>query len=110
MQVPPWRSSLRRSNLVSTAATIASFLIRGKFVTIIILHPLGIFIGVNGGGGWDQGPRSRRWRSFGVGHILLVHLFFFIGVAEDDDVAVPGPPEDVAVEVAKKFPGELLIT
>jgi hypothetical protein len=67
-------------------------------------------IGVINRGGWDQGPHSERWSSFGVGGILLTHLFFFIGVTEDDDFAIVGQPEDVAVEVTKKSSAELLIT
>jgi hypothetical protein len=39
-----------------------------------------------------------------------MHLFFFIGVAEDDDLAITGRPKDVTVEVAKESSGELLIS
>jgi hypothetical protein len=109
--VPPWRDSLRQTGLVSTAAVITSFPIKGKTITIIILHPLGIFIGISGRGGWGRGPHNRRWCSFGVSSIPLVHLFLFVRVIEDDDdVAVIGRAEDVTVEVAKKFPSEFLIT
>jgi hypothetical protein len=38
-----------------------------------------------------------------------MHLFFFIRIPEDDDLAIIGRPEDIAVEVTKKFLGELLI-
>jgi hypothetical protein len=41
--------------------------------------------------------------------MLLTHLLFFIGVAEDDDLVIAGQPEDTAIEVTKKLPGELLI-
>jgi hypothetical protein len=57
----------------------------------------------------DRGLHSRRWSSFGVGGMLLVHLLFFVRVTEDDDFAVARRPEDLTVEVAKKSPGELLI-
>jgi hypothetical protein len=74
------------------------------------MHPLRIFIGIDGGRGWCRGPHSRRWCSFDIGGILLAHFFFFMRVAEDDDVAIAGRPEDVAVEVTKKSSAELLIT
>jgi hypothetical protein len=47
-----------------------------------------------------------------VGGGLLTHLllFFFIGVAEDDDLAVVRQPKDITVDVAKESSGELLIT
>jgi hypothetical protein len=41
--------------------------------------------------------------------MLLTHLFFFIGVAEDDDLVIIGQPEDTVIEVTKKLPSELLI-
>jgi hypothetical protein len=76
----------------------------------MILHPHEWFISIGGGGDWDQDPCSRRRHNFGVGGILLTHLFFLIRVVEDDDVAITRWPEDVAVEVAKESPGGLLIT
>jgi hypothetical protein len=39
-----------------------------------------------------------------------MHLFFFIGVAEDDDLAIAERPKDVTVEVAKESSSELLIS
>jgi hypothetical protein len=48
--------------------------------------------------------------NFGVGGILLTHLFFLVGVAEDNDLTVAKRPEDVAVEVTRKIFGELLIS
>jgi hypothetical protein len=99
----------KMNRLVSTAAAIASFPIRGKTITIIVLHPLGIFIGIGDRGSWSRGPCNRRWHNFGIDGILLVHFFFVVRVAEDDDVAIVGWPEDVTVEVAKRSPGELLI-
>jgi hypothetical protein len=62
------------------------------------------------GGDWGWGPQSRRWRSFGVGGILLAQLFFFfIGVVEDDNLTVVGWPKDVAVEVTEESFDEFLI-
>jgi hypothetical protein len=51
LQAPLWRGSLRRAGLVSTIVTSAYLLIRGKIITIIILHPLESFISTSGGGG-----------------------------------------------------------
>jgi hypothetical protein len=45
-----------------------------------------------------------------TGLVLAVFLFFFIRVIEDDDLAIARRPEDVAVEVTKKFLGELSVT
>jgi hypothetical protein len=67
-------------------------------------------IGVIGGGGWGRGLHIRRWHSFGVGGILLAHLFFFIRVAEDDDLVIARWPKDTTVEVTEESPGELLIS
>jgi hypothetical protein len=39
-----------------------------------------------------------------------MHLLFFIGVAEDDDVAIVGRPKKLTVEVVEEFPSELLIS
>jgi hypothetical protein len=74
---PFWRGSLKRTSLISTA-------------TIIILHLFGCVIGGGGGGGWSRGVCSRRWHDFGVGVVILTHLLFFVGVAENDDIAVAG--------------------
>jgi hypothetical protein len=100
--MPPWCGSLRQADFVSAAAGTIYRPIRG--ITLI-----GV-IGVVDGGSWGQGPHSRGWYSFSVSDILLVHLlFFFIGVAEDDDLAVVGQPKDITVEVAEESFGELLI-
>jgi hypothetical protein len=58
-------------------------------------------IDVTSGGGWGRRLHNRRWCSFGIGDILLAHLFFFIIVAEDDDLAIAGRPKDPALEVTK---------
>jgi hypothetical protein len=100
--VPSWHGSLRRACFISATATITYGLIRGATV-------IGI-IGVGSRGDWGRGHYSRKWCSFGVGGILLVHLLFFlIRVAEDDDLAIAGWPKELAVEVAKEPFGELRI-
>jgi hypothetical protein len=73
------------------------------------LHPIGCFIGIGGGGGGSQGVYNRRWSSLGVDGGVLVRLIFIIRITEDDDFAVAGRPEKVAVEVTEELPGELLI-
>jgi hypothetical protein len=78
----------------------------GKTITIIILHPLGISIGIGGEGDWSRGPHSKRWCSIGIDGSFLTHLLFFIGVAEDDDLAVAGRPETTAVEVTEESSDE----
>jgi hypothetical protein len=78
LQAPPWRGSLRQVDLFSAAAATTYHSIRG--ITLV---------GVDGGGGWGQGPYNRRWRSFDVDDLLLVLLiFYFIGVTENDDLTV----------------------
>jgi hypothetical protein len=67
-------------------------------------------IGVGGRGGWGRGLHNRRWRSFSGDDVLLVHLlFFFVGVAEDDDLAVIERLKEPVVEVAEESPGKLCI-
>jgi hypothetical protein len=69
-------------------------------------HPRRHIIG-GGGSGRDY---IRSSRNIGAGSLLLAHLlFFFIGVAENDDLVIVGRPKDVTVEVAKKSSGKLLI-
>jgi hypothetical protein len=84
MQAPPWHDRLKQAGFISIAAATTCRLIRS--VTLVGA------IGVVDGGGWDRGPCSRRWRNFGISGLLLVHLLFFIGVIEDDDLAVAGRP------------------
>jgi hypothetical protein len=67
-------------------------------------------IGIISRGGWGRGPHNRRWCNFYIGGILLVHLlFFFIGVAEDNDLFIVGWPNDVVVEVTEESFDEFLI-
>jgi hypothetical protein len=101
LQASPWRGSLRQAGFVSATAATTYHPIRGATLIDII--------GVFGGGGWGLRLYSRRWCNFGVGGMLLTHIFFFIRVAEDDDFAITGQLKDTAVEVTKKSPDELLI-
>jgi hypothetical protein len=79
--------------------------IRGVTVITIIRHPVGCIIGVSDKDSWGRRVCSRRWRNFGVGGVLL----FFIGVVEDDDIAVVRRPKKTTVKVIEELPGELLI-
>jgi hypothetical protein len=56
-----------------------------------------------------QGVHSRRWRGFGVGGVLLMHLLFFIGVTEDDDVVITEWPKRTTVEIAEQLLGNFLV-
>jgi hypothetical protein len=98
LQAPPWCDSLRQVGFISAAAATTYRPIRGATLISII-----------GGGGWDQRLHSRRWRSLNVDGILLMHLFFFIEIDEDDDFAIIRWPKNSAVKVVKEYPGELLI-
>jgi hypothetical protein len=94
--------SLKHASAVPATVSIP---IGGATTTIIILHPLGCFIGVSGGSGWGRDPSSRRRCDVGFGGFLLTHLLFFlIGVAEDDDLAVIRQPEYATVEVSRMGP------
>jgi hypothetical protein len=68
------------------------------------LHPIECFIGIGDGGGGNRGVYSRRWSSLGVDGGVLVRLIFIIRITEDDDFAVAGQPENIAVEVAEELP------
>jgi hypothetical protein len=101
--VPPWRNSLRQSGFVSVATAITYHPIRRATLISVI--------GIFEGGGWGRRLHSRRWSNFGIGGILLTHLFFFfIRVTKDDDLAIARWPMDIVVEVVKESPGELLIS
>jgi hypothetical protein len=78
-------------------------------VITIIRHPVGCIIGIGDKDSWGRRVCSRRWRNFGVGGVLLAHLLFFIGVVEDDDIAVVRRPKKTTVKVIEELPGELLI-
>jgi hypothetical protein len=85
-------------------------LAEGKIITIIILHFPQVFIGIGGGGSWSRRLHSSRGRDLGISGGLLPHLLFFIGVAEDDHIAVTGQSEEVAVKVAKQSFDELHVS
>jgi hypothetical protein len=110
----PQHLSLRRGGLRRTVTTfitdVATGLLIGPLIiTIIIFCPL-MGIVVNGGGSWRWVDSGRSNREFSADHLLIRCLLFFLGVIEDDDLAVTRWPEDVAVEVTKKFPSELRVT
>jgi hypothetical protein len=73
------------------------------------LHPIGCFVGIGCGGGGICRVYSRRWSSLGVGGGVLVRLIFVVRITEDNDFAIAGRPENVAVEVTEELPGELLV-
>jgi hypothetical protein len=73
------------------------------------LHPIGCFVGIGCGGGGIRGVYSRRWSSLDVGGGVLVRLIFVVRITEDNDFAIVGRPENVAVEVTEELPGELLV-
>jgi hypothetical protein len=106
---PFWCGSLRRTGLVSAITTSILHPIGGATVITIILHPVGCVIGSGDGGGWGWGVSNRRWHSFGISAVILVHLLFFIGVAEENHIVITGQPEKSTVEVAKELPGNLLV-
>jgi hypothetical protein len=71
------------------------------------LHPIECIIGRDS---WGRGVHSRRWSNFGVTGDLLACLFFFIGVTEDDDVAITRRPKKLMIEFPEESSGELLIS
>jgi hypothetical protein len=81
-------------------------LARGKIITIINLHFPRAFIVIGDGGSWNQRLHSNRRCNIGVHGGLLTCLLLFIGVAEDDHLAIAEWSEEVAVEVAKQSFGE----
>jgi hypothetical protein len=73
------------------------------------LHPIGCIISVDDRDSWSWELHGRMWRSIDLGGVLLAHLLFFIGVAEDDDVAIIGRPKKTAGKVAEELPREFFI-
>jgi hypothetical protein len=93
---PFWHDILRTTCLIST-------------ITIIVVHPFRCVISIGSGDGWGQGVHSGRWSDFSDDGVLLVHLLFFIRVANNDDIAIAGRPKKPAVEVIEESLGELLL-
>jgi hypothetical protein len=83
------------TNIISTATTIN-------------LHLIGCLIVAGDGGSWSRRVCSRRWHSFGVGVVILVHLLSFLGVAQDN-IAVTGRVKKASVEVTKELASDLFI-
>jgi hypothetical protein len=102
------RGGLRHTITTSITVVTTGLLIERLIITIIIFHPLRGIIG-NDGGSWRWVDSSRSSREFGVDRLLIRRLLFFIGVIENDDLAITRRHEDVVVEVTKKFPGELRV-
>jgi hypothetical protein len=110
----PQHLGLRRSSLTHTDATsvaiAAAGLLNGLLIITIIIFRSRRGIVSNDTGSWRQVGSSRSSHEFSVDHLLIQCLLFFIGVIEDNDLAITRWPEDVAVEVTKKFLGELRVT
>jgi hypothetical protein len=56
------------------------------------LDPIGCIIIVCGGGRWSQGVHKRKWCDTDIDTVILTHLLFFLGVTDDDNIAVIGRP------------------
>jgi hypothetical protein len=104
---------LRRGGLRRTVATYIAVATTGlqivpMIITIIIFCPLRGIID-SGEGSWRRVDSNRSSHEFGAGRLHIQYLLFFIGVIEVDDLAVTRQPEDVVVEVAKKFSSKLRV-
>jgi hypothetical protein len=99
---------LKRTVTTSIAIAANGLLIGHLIIIIIIFCPLRGIID-SGGGSWRWVDSNRSSREFGADCLLIRCLLLFIGVIKDDDLAVTRQPEDVAVEVTKKFPGKLRV-
>jgi hypothetical protein len=102
------RGGLRRTVATSIVIATTGLLIGPLMITIIIFRPLRGIID-SGGGYWCWVDSSGSSREFCAGRLLIRCLFFFIGVIEDYDHPVTRLPEDVMVEVTKKFPSKLRV-
>jgi hypothetical protein len=103
------RGGLRRTVATSIVVATTGLLIGPVIIIIIIFCPLR---GIDDSGecSWHRVDSSRSSREFGADRLLIWCLLFLIEVVEYDDLAVTRWPEDVVVEVAKKFPDELHVT
>jgi hypothetical protein len=99
--VPPWCGSLRQPDFISAAAAIAYFLIEGAIITIIILHPLGGFIYVSGGGGWAG--------DFTVEDGAISAFSSCTSSSSSSESLRMTTAENIVVEVTEEPPSELLI-
>jgi hypothetical protein len=96
------RGGLRRTVTTSIVVAATSLLIGPLIITIIIFHPLRGIIG-NGRRSWCWADSSRSSREFGVDRLLIRCLLFFIGVIEDDDLAITRWPEESRLRSPKSF-------
>jgi hypothetical protein len=103
------RGGLRRIVTTFIVVVTTSLLIGPLIITIIVFCPLRGIVS-NGGGSWRRVDSSRSSYEFDVDCLLIRSLLFFIRVIEDDDLIVTRWSENVAVEVTKKFLGELRVT
>jgi hypothetical protein len=94
-----WRGSLRLTDITSAVVVTFSLLIRASS-SLLSFSPRRGIIDV-GGGGWGRVDCSTSSHIFDIGSLLLAHLLY-VGVTEDDDLAVAGRPQDRAVELAKE--------
>jgi hypothetical protein len=74
------------------------------------LHPIRHIIGIGGANRRGRGVPNIRWSSFVGGGDLLVHLLFFIRVAEDNDITVAKWPKKFTVEFTEESSSELGLT
>jgi hypothetical protein len=100
---------LRRTIATSIAVAAIGLLIGPLVITIIVFCPLRGIID-SGGGSCRWVDSSRSSHEFGANRLLIRRLLFFIKVVKDDDLAVTKRPEDVVVEIAKKFSDKLRVT
>jgi hypothetical protein len=92
------RGRLRITGATSAVVAAIGLLVRPLIITITNLCPYRSIIN-----------RSRSCCGFKTGSLLLLCLTVIVGVVEDDYLAITWRPEGVAVEIAKKLSGELLI-
>jgi hypothetical protein len=79
--------SLRSDGNIFTVTAIILHPIGSSTVTTIILHHIGCIIIGGGGGRWSRGDYRRRWHIIDNNVVIIDHLLFFLGVADDNNVA-----------------------
>jgi hypothetical protein len=97
------------TDLIPTVTTIILYPIGGATAITTVWRPVRCIIGVGDEGSWGRGVSSKRRCSFGIGAVILVHLLFFIGVTEDDHVAITGWPKKTTVALTEQLPDDFLI-